>query len=161
MAWTSRPSADVTLIRRVAALAAALVGDMRVLARRGGRVRIAAFLSILSYSSGNTIRKIPAILLASTEFFRSLPMLSMFADIVVIGDPLSNSGSRLSLAEQLVEQLFPTQFEMLRNVREDCGKRSDTERIMLRNGQMMLTVFLSRESQMTPRLAGNDISQLV
>ena len=33
-------------------------------------------------------------------------------------------------AEQPLEQLFSTKLEVLRNVCEDCGKRSDTERTM-------------------------------
>ena len=50
-AWAltdSRPSADVTLILlRVADLAAALLGEKRVLARWGGRVRTKVFLNTL------------------------------------------------------------------------------------------------------------------
>ncbi len=55
----------------------------------------------------------------------------------------------------------PSIDEVLRNVCEDCGKRSDTERTMLGNCQVMLAMFLSRKPQMAPRLASGNISQLV
>lgn len=64
-------------------------------------------------------------------------------------------------AEQPLEQLLSTKLEVLRNVCEDCGKRSDTERTMLRDCQVMLTAFLSREPQMAPCLASGGISQFV
>lgn len=56
------------------------------------------------------------------------------------------TGDCVPSAEQLVEQLLSTQFEMVCNVCKDCGKCSDTERTMVRDCQVMLTVFLSRES---------------
>ena len=64
-------------------------------------------------------------------------------------------------AEQPLEQLLSTKLEVFCNVCEDCGKRSDTERTMLRDCQVMLTMFLSRKPQIAPRLASGDISRLV
>jgi hypothetical protein len=61
------------------------------------------------------------------------------------------------LPKELVEQLIAAYFEMCGHIGKDGRKRSNAERGMLGNCEVMLTMLMCREAEMTAGLATDGI----
>jgi hypothetical protein len=59
----------------------------------------------------------------------------------------------IGLVEQPLQELFAVELQMRCHIAEDCRKRADLQRIMRRNGDVMLSRGIGGQPQVAATLA--------
>lgn len=74
-------------------------------------------------------------------------------------NPLWRLDAALGSTEDISRDLVSGHAEMVRDIADDTGKRTDAKRFVARNGDIMLTVALCRQSQMAAGLSGHGVAE--
>jgi hypothetical protein len=64
----------------------------------------------------------------------------------------------MGLVEQPLQEVFAVELQMRCHIAEDCGKRTDLQRIMRRNGDVMLSRRIGGQHQVAATLAGDPVT---
>jgi hypothetical protein len=75
--------------------------------------------------------------------------------------PACRSRARLSSSEEEPDQLVAAQFVVPPNVSEEAAERTDPYRVVIRDGDVMLTVPIRGQADMAARLSRCPVAELL